>query len=212
MNMNDLIRENIFLINETLNSRFKTVADSEKDCLYSAGLLGLYKASESFDHSRGKSFTTYARTCVRNEMYSEVRNIQRRNNGVIASLDIDVSTREDSDSIYWVENIQSNSPSTEDNIILKELRSILTGIISTFREKDKLIAMHYLGLMGYTMKKQVDIVQILGFNKVEVSRSVKKALSIIRPVVENYLNNKDTNGVQYLYSIQSSINVPSIVK
>lgn len=212
MTMDDLIKENMFLINETLNCRFKTVVDSEKDCLYSAGLLGLYKASKSFDSSRGKSFTTYARTCVRNEMYSEVRSIQRHNRCVIASLDTDVSTKEDNDSIYWLENIQSNNPNTEESIILKELKSILTGIVSTFREKDKLIAMHYLGLMGYTMKKQVDIVEILGFSKVVVSRSVKKALTIIRPVVENYLNNKDANGVQYLYSIQSSINVPSIAK
>lgn len=198
----DMIAENLFLIKETMRFNIFKMPYSEEANLYSAGLLGLYKASETYDASRGKTFTTYARTCIRNEIITEVRRIKKYNSFVVQSLNEDCSVKSDKEPVFIQDMLPSNTQNSEDILLTKELQSLLTNIVSTLREKDATIAMHYFGLQGYTIKKQSEIVEITGIPKGSVSRIIKKILSLVQPIVRNYLDNVDLTHLSYLYSLK----------
>lgn len=200
----EMIAENLYLIKETMRFKVFRMPYAEDDNLYSAGLLGLYKASETYDDSRGKTFTTYARTCIRNEIITEVRRIKKYNSLVVQSLHEDCSTTDDMETIIVQDIIPSITRGSDEILLTKELQELVTNVVETLREKDAIIAMHYFGLRGYTVKKQSEIVNLLGIPKGSVSRIIKKVLSVVQPIVKNYLDNTDLTQVNYLYSLKLS--------
>lgn len=55
------------LVGMTFNKYFTKVKKHEED-LMQCGYLGLWKACQTFDESKGFAFSTYAVKCIRNEM------------------------------------------------------------------------------------------------------------------------------------------------
>ncbi len=63
---------------------------SEKEDLYQEGLIGLYKAALAYDKERGASFSTFARLCVKHNIYSSIRvYFSKKNESVRISSPLD---------------------------------------------------------------------------------------------------------------------------
>lgn len=76
------IKSNEKLVYYVINRYFSSLRDDDE--IYQAGLIGLWKACMKFDSSRGYEFSTYAITCIKNEIRMELR---FRNSSDNAKLD-----------------------------------------------------------------------------------------------------------------------------
>ncbi|MBX3174290.1 MAG: FliA/WhiG family RNA polymerase sigma factor [Gemmatimonadaceae bacterium] len=75
---NELVQAHVGLVHFLARRLHSSLADeAELDELVSAGLVGLMRAAESFDRSRGLAFTTYATPRVRGAMLDELRRLDR---------------------------------------------------------------------------------------------------------------------------------------
>lgn len=54
--------------------------DGDEDDLIQEGMIGLFKAIQTFDRERGASFETYARLCVSRQLYSAIEKSNRKKN------------------------------------------------------------------------------------------------------------------------------------
>ncbi len=147
----------------------------EVDDLISIGTVGLIKAIDSYNSSKGTRLATYAAKCIENEILMLIRNNKKIKNevylqdpigidkeGNIISL-IDVLSSEDDSIIEIVENkIQTKK-------LYGKINSCLTD-----RER-KVVEMRY-GLSEGKQKTQREIAKILGISRSYVSRIEKKAI------------------------------------
>lgn len=147
----------------------------EVDDLISIGTVGLIKAIDSYNPSKGTRLATYAAKCIENEILMLIRNNKKIKNevylqdpigidkeGNIISL-IDVLSSEDDSIIEIVEN----------KIQVKKLYGKINTCL-TERER-KVVEMRY-GLAEGNQKTQREIAKILGISRSYVSRIEKKAL------------------------------------
>ena len=78
--------DNIMLVYKVFNNVYSS-CQGLKDDLIQEGMMGLWKACETFDETRGLAFSTYAVVCIRNQMgmfmrkenkyYSRVESLDR---------------------------------------------------------------------------------------------------------------------------------------
>ena len=82
---NALVQENTGLVYFLAKRLHGTLADdAELDELVSAGMLGLMRAAELFEHARGLAFATFATTRIRGFMLDELRRLDRLPRGLRA--------------------------------------------------------------------------------------------------------------------------------
>ena len=75
---NMLVQANTGLVYFLAKRLYSTLADdADLDELVSAGMLGLIRAAELFEHHRGLAFTTFASTRIRGAMLDELRRLDR---------------------------------------------------------------------------------------------------------------------------------------
>jgi RNA polymerase sigma factor for flagellar operon FliA len=75
---NALVQANTGLVYFLAKRLHGTLADdAELDELVSAGMLGLIRAAELFEHERGLAFATFATTRIRGAMLDELRRLDR---------------------------------------------------------------------------------------------------------------------------------------
>ncbi|MEG0751061.1 MAG: sigma-70 family RNA polymerase sigma factor [Oscillospiraceae bacterium] len=91
----------------------------EREDLELEGMLGLFRASESFDDSRATSFSTYAGTCIDNAMTSALTKAARRKHLPL------------NDSVSFDGEIVPTVCSPEDSAIASELHVALSAIIAS---------------------------------------------------------------------------------
>ena len=54
--------------------------DGDEDDLLQEGMIGLFKAIQTFDRDKGASFETYARLCISRQLYSAIEKSNRKKN------------------------------------------------------------------------------------------------------------------------------------
>ena len=64
---NKLVEHNLRLVAHIIKKYYGT--QGEQDDLVSIGTIGLIKAVNSFDNTKGIKFATYASTCINNEIF-----------------------------------------------------------------------------------------------------------------------------------------------
>lgn len=61
-------------------SRPLFLVDGDQDDLVQEGMIGLFKAIQTFDVSRGSSFETFANLCISRQLYSAIKASNRKKN------------------------------------------------------------------------------------------------------------------------------------
>lgn len=124
--MDDKIESNLSLVRFVINTYYPRFRQDED--IFQLGLIGLWKAIQTFDETKNIKFNTYTARCIRNEINAELErvNAQKRQldrEGMCISLNTPLSDLENS-SEEWIQNIQSVS--IESNpLYLLQLRELL---------------------------------------------------------------------------------------
>ena len=173
---NTLIEHNLRLVAHIVKKYYTAARDQED--LVSVGTVGLIKAIDSFDISKGARFATYAGKCLQNEILMYFRSRKKLSNEVSINDTIDVDR--DGNPLTYIDVISCDE-SLESDIQRKINTAKVVKLISTVlspRER-KIIHMRY-GTGGIKALTQKQVAEHLGISRSYVSRLEKTAIEKLR--------------------------------
>ena len=178
---NILIERNLRLVAHIVKKYMSSGRDMDE--LIAIGIVGLVKAVNTYDDSKGSRLGTYAARCVDNELLMLLR-MERKLNREI-SLYEPIGTDKEGNEISFIDVVEDPSDDVLDQMMLDErIRKmyIAIGEVLTMREKE-IISKRY-GLFGNTEITQKELGNILGISRSYVSRIEKRALQKLRMYIE----------------------------
>ena len=181
-----LIEHNLRLVAHIIKKYYTSTND--QDDLVSIGTIGLIKAVDSFDRSKGIKLSSYAARCIENEVLMFFRNSKKTSQDV--SMNDPIETDKEGNSLSLMD-IMSTEDSIVDDIDIKIKSEKLKGYISenlSQREKE-IIELRY-GLNGNSQITQREVASKMNISRSYVSRIEKKALLILKKRFEK--NHGDT--------------------
>lgn len=149
------------------------------DDLVSEGCIGLMKAAEKFDASRGKPFVTFAAPYIR-------RSIE----AAISKLTVDVETRSTDESLpvgsrnnYTLLNVleDHDAPKTDAVVEHTTLSEDLLSGINVLNEREQEVVTRYFGVNA-ERQTMAEIAEVLGLKRERVRQVRDQALRKLRKV------------------------------
>lgn len=150
----------------------------DKEELISVGLIGLIKAVDTFDLSKNIAFSTYATTCINNEILNFIK-AQEKHSG-IDSLDRTLLFDNSKTELSIQDTISDKKMNTADNFEKKEFFLIIRQLIDNLPNLEKEIIMYYFGFFENKPLTQQEISKKLNISRNKISITIAKALNIIR--------------------------------
>lgn len=153
--------------------------NKDVDELISIGTVGLIKAIDSFDSSKGTRLATYASRCIENEILMLFRNNKKMKSEIYLQDPIGIDKEGNEFCLLDILSSEKDCvlDSVEKNLQVKALYKKL-GEALTKRESS-IIIMRY-GLIDGKCKTQREIAGNLGISRSYVSRIEKKALKKLK--------------------------------
>ena len=155
------------------------IPNKDIDELISIGTVGLIKAIDSFDASKGTRLATYASRCIENEILMLFRSNKKQKGETFLHDPIGVDTEGNEISLIdvWSSDKDSVVEKVESNI---QIRALYAKINTALSEREgEIIRMRY-GLVDGKCKTQREIASLLGISRSYVSRIEKKALKKLK--------------------------------
>lgn len=178
---NKLIENNLRLVRH-IAARFSCTSFAELQDLLSIGNIGLIKAINAYDHTRGIKLATYASRCITNEILMYFR-ANKKHFGV-ASLEEIIWYDDRKDGDIELGEVTGTDPDvTERSIIHKAVISVLMETINELSDRDKRLLELKFGLNRDKPATQAQIAEELGLSQSYVSRMQRKVLSNLRKKV-----------------------------
>ena len=155
------------------------IPNKDIDELISIGTVGLIKAIDSFDASKGTRLATYASRCIENEILMLFRRNKKQKGETFLHDPIGVD--KEGNEISLIDVLSSDKDSVvekvESNI---QIRALYAKINTALSEREgEIIRMRY-GLVDGKCKTQREIASLLGISRSYVSRIEKKALKKLK--------------------------------
>ena len=179
-----LIERNLRLVAH-IAKKYQNTED-ELDDLISIGTIGLIKAINSYDATKGSRLGTYAARCIDNELLMMLRGKKKISREV--SIYEPIGVDREGNEINLLDVIESEQVDVVEHMELTEHLNKLGTLFEkmlTDREKE-ILAMRY-GLYGGAEITQREIGRFLGISRSYVSRIEKKAL---QKLYEGFQNNQ----------------------
>ncbi len=183
----DFINNNIGLVIDTVLCEFMKF-DYDKKELVAVGCLGLVKATDTYDTSRGCEFSTYARRCIYNEIITFLKKV-KKNSNVLSFDDLfwkDISHDEEDTSIK-LENMISSGVDVEEEYVRKAYNEIqlrlLQQSMECLSERNREIVMLYFGFYNNKRYTCEEIGKMLNISKAGVSIAIKRSLSKLKDIM-----------------------------
>lgn len=176
-----LIERNLRLVAHIVK-KYQNVEEEMQD-LISIGTIGLIKAVNTFDGSKGSKLATYAARCIDNELLMLLRARKKISREV--SLYEPLGTDKEGNEISLLDVTGSQQFDVVEDMSMREDLKKLGGYVDEVligREKE-IIIMRY-GLLGGKEMTQREIGDKLGISRSYVSRIEKKALKKLREAFE----------------------------
>ena len=174
---NLLIEHNMRLVAHMIKKYAFT--DKEADDLLSIGTIGLIKAVNTFDLSRGNRLSSYAAKCIDNEILMLLRAEKKISREV--SLYEPIGTDKEGNEIHLFDVIESGECDASENYCKKEdLVRLYRGFGSVLTSKEKKVVQLRYGIFGMQSHTQREVGAILGISRSYVSRIEKSALEKLR--------------------------------
>lgn len=170
-----LIEHNLRLVAHIVKKYYSSTND--QDDLVSIGTIGLIKAIDSFDLSKGIRLSSYAARCIENEVLMFFRNSKKSAQDV--SMNEPIDTDKDGNALVLMDVI-----SIEDCIIDEldtkiKSEKLLSYMDEVLSDREKRVILLRYGLDGNQQLAQREVAKILGISRSYVSRIEKKALSTL---------------------------------
>ena len=169
-----LVKKYYPLVIKSTRTLFLIGADDED--LTQEGLIGLFKAIQSYDCDNSASFYTFAQLCIKRQIYSAIKAFNREKHTPLNSYISFYSTANEND-IQLIENLEADIKTNPEHVILdQETSSNINRLLSSRLSKmEKVVLPLYLDGMSYS-----DIAKTIG----KPTKSVDNAVSRIRDKVK----------------------------
>lgn len=174
-----LIKHNLRLVAH-IAKKYSNYGDNDE--LISVGSIGLIKAVNSFNHTKGTQLATYASRCIENEILMTMRMTKKHRSNV--SLNEPVGVDRDGNELTIMDVLAeagSVIDDVESNILMERLLEI-TGKCLNEREYE-IIRLRY-GLGGAPALTQREVAAKFGISRSYVSRIEKHALGKIKANID----------------------------
>ena len=156
----------------TLARQYKSELLSTDD-LISEGSIGLMKAAEKFDPSRGKPFVTFAAPFIRRSIENAISHLS----GEVPVMSTDESLPIGSNNNYTLLNVleDKDAPKTDAALELNALSDEMAAAISTLNEREQAVIRRYFGIDSQRMT-MAEIGTELGLKRERVRQIRDKAV------------------------------------
>ena len=178
---NELIEHNLRLVVFIVNKHY---GDSkEQEDLISIGTIGLIRAAETFNPEKAISFSTYASTCIRNQIKMYFRKTKHKSSEVYMNEPIDTDKNGNE---LTIADIFKDSVCVDDEVDLRINMEKLYKLVDTvLDDREKLIISKRYGLIcadGTVSRPlaQREVAKLLNISRSYVSRIEKKALEKLK--------------------------------
>lgn len=176
-----LIEHNLRLVAHIVK-KYQNVDENMED-LISIGTIGLIKAVETYDDSKGSRLATYAARCIDNELLMMLRARKKISREV--SIYEPIGTDREGNEINLLDIIVSEQKDVVQDMMNSEyMRKMAQIIKKTLTEREREIILQRYGLINGKEMTQREIGQKMGISRSYVSRIEKKALRKLREAFE----------------------------
>lgn len=174
---NILVEHNLRLVAHIVK-KYYSAGTNDYDDLISVGVIGLIKAINTFDINKAQRLSSYAATCVQNEILMMFRSSKKSRQDI--SLNEAFDTDKDGNKLVLMDVIAVNDDIL-DNLDIKLKSEVLESYINeVLDEREKtVIALRY-GLNDADERTQREIADMLNISRSYVSRIETKALKKLR--------------------------------
>ena len=174
---NLLVEYNLRLVAHIAKKYYAPGRDT--DDLLSIGTIGLIKAVNTFDNSKGNRLATYASRCIENELLMRLR--QERKESREVSIHEPIGTDKEGNEISLIDIISCDEENMLNNLITKEsISTIASEFSSVLDHKEQKVIVLIYGLFGNKELTQREVATLLNISRSYVSRIEKKALLKLR--------------------------------
>lgn len=159
------------------------MVDEDLEDMISIGTIGLIKAIETYDYSKGSKLATYAARCIDNELLMMLR--ARKKIAKEVSIYEPIGTDKEGNEISLLDIIEAETKDVTQTMIVNEYASKLVEIIDkALTSRERLIIVKRYGLLDGKEMTQREIGKQLDISRSYVSRIEKKALKKLRNALE----------------------------
>ena len=172
---NKLVEHNLRLVAHIIKKYYSSVRD--QDDLISIGTIGLMKAVNTFDHTKGVRLATYASRCVENEILMYFR--ANRTSAQDVSIMEPIETDKEGHTLTLMDVIAAEDTIADDldlKVNASKLYRYMEEVLSD-REKDILCRRYGLTRAPLTQR---EVAKTLNISRSYVSRIEKRALEKLR--------------------------------
>lgn len=170
-----LIEHNLRLVAHIIKKYYSSVRD--QDDLISIGTIGLIKAVNTFDYTKGTRLATYASRCIENEILMYFRASRKTAQDV--SMDDPIDTDKDGHPLTLMDVI-AEEDNTFENLDFKiNAEKLYRYIGETLDDREKEIIELRYGLLGDGLTQR-EVASRLNISRSYVSRIEKKALDKLK--------------------------------
>ncbi len=172
-----LIERNLRLVAHIAKKYVNT--DEDMEDLISIGTIGLIKAVNTFDATKGNRLVTYAARCIDNELLMKLRAKKKTSKEV--SLYEPIGTDKEGNEINLLDIIEQEQIDIVDRMELETNLGRLAEVMErTLSDREKEIILMRYGLLTGEEITQREIGALLGISRSYVSRIEKRALEKLR--------------------------------
>ena len=173
---NKLVNHNMRLVAHIIKKYYSNYSDQED--IISIGTIGLIKAINTFDYTKGTRLATYASRCIENEIFMHFR--VKKKSSVEVSMDEPIDIDSEGNPLTFTDIIYDEK-SVFDDVDLKMKTEKLYQYIKEIKDerKKKILIMRY-GLYDTKPYTQREIAKELGISRSYVSRIETKAIEELR--------------------------------
>lgn len=169
---NTLIEHNLRLVAHVIRKFDNTGEDM--DDLISIGTIGLIKAINTFDLSKGVKLATYAARCIENEILMHLRATKKHRGEV--SLHDPIGVDKEGNEIS-LSDILGTDPNAVSDLVERTLdQQTIYKQIQKLSKRERRVLEERYGLMNGLRKTQRDIARKMGISRSYVSRIEKRAI------------------------------------
>lgn len=171
-----LIEHNLRLVAHIIKKYYSNIND--QDDLVSIGTIGLIKAINTFDVSKGIRLSSYAARCIENEVLMFFRNGKKTAQDV--SMNEPIDTDKEGNALTLMDVMSTEDSIVDDLDIKIKSEKLKQYIIEVLSPRERLIIELRYGLYGKTPLTQREVASKLNISRSYVSRIEKKALGLLK--------------------------------
>ena len=173
---NKLVNHNMRLVAHIIKKYYANYSDQED--IISIGTIGLIKAINTFDYTRGPRLATYASRCIENEIFMHFR--VKKKSAVEVSMDEPIDVDSEGNPLTFSDIIYSDETVFDDVDLKMKSEKLYEYIENIKDERNKQIIIMRYGLYDTDPMTQREIAKKLGISRSYVSRIEKKTIDELR--------------------------------